>query len=73
MSKRPLVEVANTAGDGFQPGAYREEITADGEFIDESVMKVNGVSFRAPTTGEAEHTASATFEDRPKKKLLICF
>ena len=67
MSKRPLVEVANTAGDGFQLGVYWEEITADGEFIDKSVMEVNVVSSRAPTTSEAEHTASATFEDQPKK------
>ena len=45
ISERPLAEVENNAGNGFQAGAYWESIDANGALIDESVMEINGVYF----------------------------
>ena len=65
---QPAVDVENTAGTDFHPSAYWKEIDPDGEDIDESIMNVDGIQFRAPTTSAEEHDAQYT--NRPKKKKL---
>ena len=68
VADRPAVEVENTAGTDFHPSAYWKEIDPDGEDIDESIMNVDGIQFRAPTTSAEEHDAQ--YANRPKKKKL---
>ena len=63
LEHRPENEVANHAGDGFDGCAYWELLEADGGDIDESVMEVDGIRFRAPT--EDEHVNN--HPDQPKK------
>ena len=64
LENRPDHEVANNAGDGFDGGAYWELLEADGGEVDESVMEVDGIRFRAPT--EEEHISN--HPDQPKKQ-----
>ena len=65
IEERPDDEVENIAGDGFNGNAYWKYIEQTGAEIDELVMEVEGINFRAPTTSEAEHNSD--FHDRPKK------
>ena len=64
LKNQPDHEVANNAGDGFDGGAYWELLEADGGEVDESVMEVDGIRFRAPT--EEEHISN--HPDQPKKR-----
>ena len=66
LTDRPTDEMVNTADDGFEPGAYWRLLEADGPPLDESIMEVDGVSFRPPTTTEEEHNAECN--ERPKKR-----
>jgi len=66
LEDRPEVEVANSAGIGFEPGAYWQLMEQEGEELDESFMEVDGVVFRAPTTTEEEHLSD--FAHKPKKR-----
>ena len=60
--------VENTAGTDFHPSSYWKEIDTDGEDIDESIMNVDGIQFRAPTTSAEEHDAQ--YANRPKKETM---
>lgn len=66
VADRPAVEVENTAGPDFHPSAYWKEMSPDGDDIDESIMNVDGIQFRAPTTSAEEHNAQNP--NRPKKR-----
>ena len=66
IKARPDHEVENIAGDGFDGNAYWKYLEQTGAEIDESAMEVEGITFRAPTTSEAEHNSD--FQDRPKKR-----
>ena len=46
----PAVEVQNSAGNDFHPTAYWKEIDPSGDDIDELIMNVDGMRFRAPKT-----------------------
>ena len=59
-------QIQNNAGDGFEAGAYWRFLEATGPPLDDSIMEVDGVSFRAATTTKEEHNAN--FDDRPKKR-----
>ena len=50
IEDRPAVEVQNSAGNDFHPTAYWKEIHPSGDDIDESIMNVDGMRFRDPTT-----------------------
>ena len=50
----------------FHPGAYWEEIEQVSLDMKNSIMNVEGVSFRAPTTTAKDR--AAVFMDRPKKQ-----
>ena len=63
---RPANEVENTAGNGFDGGAYWHLLEPEGPELDESFMEVEGIRFRAPTTTEEEHNAN--HPQRPKKR-----
>ena len=56
----------NSAGNDFHLTAYWKEIDPSGDDIDESIMNVDGMQFRAPTTTAEEHKAD--FANRPKKR-----
>ena len=43
-------EVQNSAGNDFHPICYWKEIYPSGDDIDEAIMNVDGILFRAPTT-----------------------
>ena len=47
---RPDLEVQNSAGNDFHPTDYWKETHPSGDEIDESIMNVYGMRFRAPTT-----------------------
>ena len=66
VQDRPPEVADNSAGKDFDPGAYWKLLEPDGEEVDESIMNVDGVNFRAPTVPEAEHNVE--FDRRPKKK-----
>ena len=66
VQDRPAEVADNSAGKDFDPGAYWKLLEPDGEEVDESIMNVDGVNFRAPTVPEAEHNIE--FDRRPKKK-----
>ena len=68
IKARPDHEVENIAGDGFDGNAYWKYLEQTGAEIDESAIKVEGITFRAPTTSEAEHNSD--FQDRPKKGIM---
>ena len=55
----------NSAGNDFHPAAYWKEIDPSGDDIDEFIMNVDGMRFRAPTTTEEEHEAD--FSNPPKE------
>ena len=57
IEDRPAVEVQNSAGNDFHPTAYWKEIPSSGDDIDELIMNVDGMRFRAPTTTTEEHEA----------------
>ena len=63
---RPVAEANNSAGEAFQPGAYWKLLEQAGPEVDESVMNVDGVRFRAPTTPAEEHASA--FAEKPKKR-----
>ena len=63
---RPAVEVQNIAGNEFHPTAYWKDIDPSGDDIDESIMNVDGMRFRAPTTTAEEHEADCA--NQPKKR-----
>ena len=63
---RPAVEVQNIAGNYFHPTAYLKELHPSGDDIDESIMNVDGMRFRALTTTTEEHEAD--FANRLKKR-----
>ena len=50
IEDRPATEVQNSAGNDFHLTAYWKEIDPSGDDIDESIMNVDGMRFRAPTT-----------------------
>lgn len=54
LSERPEIEVKNRAGIDFEGGAYWKLLDSKGPEIDESIMEVEGRSFRVPTTTEEE-------------------
>ena len=56
----------NSVGDVFHPGAYWKELDQDGPDKVDSIMNVEGVSFKAPTTTADDH--ASVFMDRPKKR-----
>ena len=56
----------NSAGEAFQPGAYWKLLEQAGTEVDESVINVDGVSFRAPITPAKEHASA--FTEKPKKR-----
>ena len=62
----PAVEVQNSAGNDFHPTAYWKEIHPSGDDIDESIMNVDEMWFKAPTTTTGEHEADCS--NRPKKR-----
>ena len=62
----PVEEIENSAGGVFHPGAYWKELEQAGPDMDDSIMNVEGISFRAPTTTAKEH--AAVFMDLPKKR-----
>ena len=64
---RPTEQMENSAGDGFEAGAYWRLLEATGPPLDDSIMEVDGILFRAPTTTEEEHK-NADFDERPKKR-----
>ena len=66
---KPIEQIENSAGDGFEAGAYWRLLEATGPPLDDSIMEVDGVLFRAPTTTEEEHK-NADFDGRPKKKKI---
>ena len=63
---RPAIEVKNSAGNDFHPTAYWKEIDPSGDDIDESIMNVDWMRFRALTTTLEEHEADCV--NRPKKR-----
>ena len=62
---RPAVEVQNSSGDDFHPTYYWKEIHPSGDDIYESIINVDGMRFRAPTTTTEEHEVYCS--NRPKK------
>ena len=62
----PLADIENSAGDVFHPGAYWKELYKAGLDMENSIMNVEGVSFRAPTIMDEEH--AEVFMDLPKKQ-----
>ena len=56
----------NSAGNDFHPTDYWKEIHPSGDDIDESIMNVDGMRFRAPNTTTEEHEADCA--NRPKKR-----
>ena len=62
----PLAEIENSAGDMLHSGAYWKELEQAGPDMDDSIMNVEGISFRAPTTTAKEH--ATIFMDRPKNR-----
>ena len=63
---QPDVEVQNSAGNDFHPTSYWKDIHPSGDDIDESIMNVNGMRFRDPTTTTEEHESYCA--NRPKKR-----
>lgn len=59
-----MVEIENSSGDMFEPGAYWRELEQAGHDIDDSIMNVEGTTHRALATILEEH--AAVFADRPK-------
>ena len=51
----PTEQIENSTGDGFEAGTYWRLLEATGPPFDDSIMEVDGVLFRAPTTTEEEH------------------
>ena len=66
LGHRPAVEVANSAGNGFKPGAYWKLMEQESDSLDQSFMDIDRVVFRAATTTEEEHLSD--FADKPKKR-----
>ena len=66
IEDRPAVEVQNSAGNDFHPTSYWKEIDPSGDDIDESIMNVDGIRFRALTKTAEEHEADCA--NRPKKR-----
>ena len=66
IEDRPAVEVQNSAGNDFHPSTYWKEIHSSGDDIDESIMDVDGMRFRAPTTTTEENEADCA--NRTKKR-----
>ena len=66
LEARPDDEVQNLAGDGFDGNSYWKLLEQAGPEIDESGMEIEGITFRAPTTSEAEQHAEC--QDRAKKR-----
>ena len=66
IEDRPAVEVQNSAGNDLHPTDYWKEIHPSGDDIDESIMHVDEMRFRAPTTTTEEHEADCA--NRPKKR-----
>ena len=58
--------MANDTGDGFAPGTFWKLLEPEPSTLDDSIMNIDGVHFRAPTTTEEEHKSN--FCDRPKKR-----
>ena len=64
---RPDLEVQKIAGNYFHPTAYWKEIHPSGDDIDESIMNVDVMRFRAMTTTTTEeHEADCA--NRPKNR-----
>ena len=62
----PVAKIENNAGDVFHPSAYWKELEQAGPDMDELIMKVKRVRFRAPTTTADEH--ATVLADLPKKR-----
>ena len=67
MVDKPIEQIENSAGDDFEAGAYWRILEATGTPLDDYIMEVDGVLFRAPTTAEEEHK-NADFDGRPKEQ-----
>ena len=68
LSNRPDVEVANIAGEGFSPGSYWKLIEPDeSDEVDKSVMHIDEIHFRAPTTTVEEHNSN--FNNDQKREI----
>ena len=60
-----VAEIENSTGDVFHFGAYWKELEQAGPDMDDSIMNVEGVSFRAPTTTAKDY--AALFMNLPNK------
>ena len=56
----------NSAGNYFRPTAYWKEIHPSSDDTDESIMNVDGIRCRDPTTTTEEHKADCA--NRPKNR-----
>ncbi len=59
-------QIQNNAGDDFEACAYWRLLEATGPPLDDSIMEVDDVPFKALTTTKEEHNAN----DRPKKRIF---
>ena len=66
LQDRSTDEIDHDAGDGFAPGTFWKLLDPEPNTLDESIMKIDGVHFRAPTTTEEEQKSN--FCERPKKR-----
>ena len=66
IEDRTAVKVQNSDVNDFHTTTYWKEIDPSADDIDESIMNVDGMRFRAPTTTSEEHEADCA--NRPKKK-----